>query len=450
MKKDRFRHLLTAMLFSIMVAAMSLAAFGQDVTTDTETEGKDGGYTLDQVVILSRHNIRSPLSAKGSALYELTPHKWFAWTSKPSELSLRGALLETEMGQYFRLWLEKEGLFPENYVPEDGAVRFYANGLQRTQATAHYFAAGLLPVANVTVERKGAPGDADDTFLPKVYFLNDSYQQDVMDEIDAMYDGKGLAGCRESLDGAFQLLTDVLDMKESEGWKSGKYGNFLEDASAMTLEQGKEPSVKGPLSTAVSLADALVLQYYEEPDDRRAAFGHDLSEEDWKTIGSVLRMNLELRFSTPLLAVNQAHLMLEELYQEMNTDGRKLTFLCGHDSTLASVLNALGVKDYVLPEAVEPTVPIGSKVVFERFTDAGGNAFYKICMVYQSVDQLRSIQQLSLETPPMIVPLSFQDVNTNDAGMIAEADLMKLFQDKIDSYYGLEEQYQEDELEQAA
>ena len=43
------------------------------------------------------------------------------------------------MGQYFRLWLENEGLFPENYIPRDGAVRFYANGLQRTQATAHYF-----------------------------------------------------------------------------------------------------------------------------------------------------------------------------------------------------------------------------------------------------------------------------------------------------------------------
>ena len=57
------------------------------------------------------------------------------------------------MGQYFRLWLENEGLFPENYIPRDGAVRFYANGLQRTQATAHYFSAGLLPVAVVPVER---------------------------------------------------------------------------------------------------------------------------------------------------------------------------------------------------------------------------------------------------------------------------------------------------------
>ena len=54
------------------------------------------------------------------------------------------------MGQYFRLWLEKEGLFPENYIPRDGAVRFYANGLQRTQATAHYFSAGLLRMWSIT------------------------------------------------------------------------------------------------------------------------------------------------------------------------------------------------------------------------------------------------------------------------------------------------------------
>ena len=110
-------------------------------------------YQLKQVVILGRHNIRSPLSEKGSILDEITPHDRFRWTSNPGELSLRGAMLETTMGQYFRLWLENEGLFPENYIPRDGAVRFYANGLQRTQATAHYFSAGLLPVAVVPVER---------------------------------------------------------------------------------------------------------------------------------------------------------------------------------------------------------------------------------------------------------------------------------------------------------
>ena len=51
------------------------------------------------------------------------------------------------MGQDFRLWLEDQGLFPENHQPEEGAVRFYAYAKQRTLGTARYFSTGLLPVA---------------------------------------------------------------------------------------------------------------------------------------------------------------------------------------------------------------------------------------------------------------------------------------------------------------
>ena len=38
-------------------------------------EGEQPGYTLDQVVVLSRHNIRSPLSGSGSLLGDITPHE---------------------------------------------------------------------------------------------------------------------------------------------------------------------------------------------------------------------------------------------------------------------------------------------------------------------------------------------------------------------------------------
>ena len=110
------------------------------------------GYELVQTVVLSRHSIRSPLSGKDSVLSTLTPHEWFAWSSNPSELSLRGGALETMMGQYYRKWLEDEGLISENWIPEDGQVRFYANAKQRTIATANYFLTGMLPVSDVLVE----------------------------------------------------------------------------------------------------------------------------------------------------------------------------------------------------------------------------------------------------------------------------------------------------------
>ena len=97
---------------------------GTAITTTEETLDNEG-YTLEKVVILSRHNIRSPLSSGDSILAKITPHKWFEWSSPASQLSVRGGVLETSMGQYFRRWLEDEGLFRENYQPDEDAVAEY-------------------------------------------------------------------------------------------------------------------------------------------------------------------------------------------------------------------------------------------------------------------------------------------------------------------------------------
>ena len=418
-----------------------------EAVTETEQAKK---YSLAQVVILSRHNIRSPLSDKGSMIHEITPHEWFKWTSKTGELSLLGAMLETTMGQYFRLWLEDEGLFPENYLPKDGVVRFYANSLQRTQATAHYFSTGLLPVAVVPVECHQEYGEGDATFLPLINFMNDDYEQDVREEIAQRGGGEGLSGYRASLEDAMNLLMEVTDMNDSEAYASGEFGDFLKNENTLTLTEGEEPKTSGSIKMATSIADALVLQYYEEPDDLKASFGHELTEDDWKTIGSVLGVYEELLFTSPKLAVNLAHPMLKELYAEMNAQGRKFSFLCGHDSTISSCLAALGVEEYTLPGAIEPTTPIGIKLVFSRWENKKGESFYQVNLVYQSVAQLRSLQQLSLEVPPMIVPISFEGVETNEDGMIAEDDLLDLFEEKIDMFDELVEEYEAEETEEAA
>ena len=419
----------------------ALLVFGMVFSAGAMAEQAESEYTLAQVTVLSRHSIRSPLSDKGSVLSEITPHEWFAWTSNPGELSLRGAMLETTMGQYFRLWLEKEGLFPENYIPEEGAVRIYANGFQRTQATARYFSAGLLPVAVVPVECHVDYNEPDGTFLPLIQFMEEDYAQDVLEEIYERGGGEGLQGYTDSLDDALHLLVEVADLNESEAYVSGEYGNLLEDDSVMTLEEGQEPKISGALKTACSVADALVLQYYEEPDEKKAAFGHELTQEDWRTIGGIVSTYEKILFSAPLLSVNVAHPMLEELYAELKTPERRFTYLCGHDSTLISVLSALGAEEYYLPGAVEPATPTGTKLVFERWQNSSQESFYKVKLVCQSADQLRSIQPLSLEIPPVIVPLSFEGIVEDENGMIREQDLTDLFERKINELYELEEFY---------
>ncbi len=403
--------------------------------------GDDAAYTLDRMVMLSRHNIRSPLSGSGSLLGDITPHEWFQWTSNPSELSLRGAMLETRMGQYIRLWLEKEGLFPENYHPEEGAVRFYANAKQRTQATARYFSAGLLPVAVTPVEMHAEYDTMDPIFNPALTYISEAYTQAVQDQIAEKGGVAGMKGIHAGLMDAIGLLMDVTDMEQSEAYKAGTYGNLLEDDSTVILEQGKEASMTGPIKTATSVADALTFQFYEMADDRAAAFGHDLTVEDWRKLHTIVDTYTDMLFGTPLIAVNAAHPLLQEIRSELTQDGRQFSFLCGHDSNLASVLSALGVEDYLLPDTVEQHTPIGAKLAFSRWVDGNGEAYWTVELIYQSTDQLRSLAELSLDNPPVRYPLHFDGVAENGDGMIAEADLLALLDGAIAAYDALEAQY---------
>ena len=145
-------------------------------------------YELKEVVVMSRHNIRSPLSS-GATYQRVTPYEWFKWSSPSSQLSLRGGVLETEMGQFFRQWVVGEGLLPDNYRPEGEEVLFYANSRQRTFATAKYFSAGFLPFANVEITHKLQEDKMDPVFTPQFTKMNDAYRQQVLDEIQAMHGG---------------------------------------------------------------------------------------------------------------------------------------------------------------------------------------------------------------------------------------------------------------------
>ena len=410
-----------------------------DVNRTEKTEDTDdSACTLDRVVILSRHNIRSPLSEGGSLLGDITPHEWFAWTSRPGELSLRGALLETMMGQYFRLWLEDEGFFPENYRPEEGAVRFYANAKQRTLATARYFSAGLLPVANVEIESHAAYDTMDPTFIRPTSFLTDEYAADISRQVAEMGGEDGMKGILDGLHDAMELLMEVADIRESKAYKDGTVGALTEGETTLLLE-GLD--MEGPINTANSVVDALTLQYYEEADPVKAAFGHALSREDWLKLHSIADTFSDMLFTRPLVCVNMAHPLLQEIRAELQADERRFSFLCGHDCNIVSVLASLGVTDYRLPETIEPKTPIGCKLVFERWLDAEGEAFYKVSIVYQSTEQLREYARLSLDNPPMKVPVVFPGVQTNADGMIAEDDLLTLFDGAIDAYERLRERY---------
>lgn len=391
-------------------------------------------YTLKEVVILSRHSIRSPLSTNGSALSRLTPHQWINWTSASSELTLRGGVLETMMGQYFRKWLVDEGLFKENAVPTADEVNFYANSMQRTIATAQYFSSGFMPLANVRVNHRYNASKMDPVFCPRLTKVSDAFCQEALKQIAAMGGKKGIVGINEKLKDSYAVTAKVLDLKDSPACKSGETCAFDDYNTQFIFKLYDEPKMKGSLKLANSASDAFILQYYEEPDAKKAAFGHDITLSDWEKIAKIKDVYGDVLFTAPIVAANVAHPLLVYLNDELNSAGRKFTFLCGHDSNIASVDAALGVDDYELPNSIEKKTPIGSKVVFEKWSDKSGKEFVAVNIVYQTTDQLRGLKMLSLDNPPMVYSLKLKGLTANADGLYTFEDVNGRFIEAIRAY----------------
>lgn len=122
--------------------------------------------------------------------------------------------------------------------------------------------------------------------------------------------------------------------------------SFSQFPSSVGFKLNAEPFMNGGLKMACTVSDALVLQYYEEPDARKAAFGYEMGADDWVNVALVKEWYGDVLFTAPSVAVNVAHPLLQTMLSELQQDNRIFTFLCGHDSNIGSVLAALDTKAY--------------------------------------------------------------------------------------------------------
>ncbi|MDE5693185.1 MAG: histidine-type phosphatase [Duncaniella sp.] len=426
---------------AIIASALAFLCLGAPTILNAQAqrsqEFKDK-YKLKEAVVLSRHNIRSPLSDSKSDLGRMTPHEWTKWSAGKSELTSRGGALETMMGQYFRKWAVDAGMFPENYTPTADDLNVIANSMQRCIATAQYFSSGFMPVGGVRVNHRYTPSKMDPLFNPQLTKVSPEFVATAMEQINAMGGKKGIVGINEAIAPNYEFIQEVMDTKDSPMAKSNdpKLKDFTNYNTEIVLEKFKEPSMKAgsALKDLNAASDAFILQYYEEPDSVKAAFGKKLTRDQWSQLAHIKDVYQDVLFTAPIVAVNVANPLIQYMYDELLSPDRKFTFLVGHDSNLSSVATALGVEEYELPNAIEKKTPIGSKIVIEKFEGADGQEYADINIVYQSVDQLRNMELLSLDNPPMIYPLSLKGLEKNADGLYKLADLENRFEEALAAY----------------
>lgn len=382
-------------------------------------------YHLSEVVIFSRHNIRAPLAKPGSFISTITPHAWHDFGVKASELTMKGGVLETINGQFFHQWVVSEGLFPENAQPTDQELVVIANSKQRTISTARHFISSFMPLKSITVQHEGNIGDMDANFdMNLTSDISEEQWTQIRKETEELCNPKTLHELSKSLKPNFTLLEEVLDVKNSQAYKDGTFKGFNDHNCEVAYELGKEPEVTASLNQACQAVDALILQYYEEPDLQKVAFGKELTREQWQMLCKILHAKDHARFSSPTINRLVSNRLRNLIANSLQSNGRKFTFICGHDTNILNLLQSLRITAYETTDAIEIGTPIGSKIVFEKWEDEAGNAFIGVNHVYQKVDQLRNNTLLNLDTTPNIIPLQFEGLTPNEDGLYTLSQML--------------------------
>lgn len=406
MKKLKLRHLVLCLP---MLIPFSPSVYAADNT--------EGDYTLEQVLVLSRHGLRAPLATGGSALAKVTPKTWPSWDTPGSYLTTRGGVLEAYFGKYLANWLDETNLVKKDGCPTEKDIYVYTNSMQRTISTGQFFAAGSYPGCDITVNHRPEFNKMDPVFNPVITDGSEEFKQKALEAMTNYYPKGGIDGLNRDLKPSYELAAKVVDYKKSETCLVDKRCDLVDEPTALSANVNKEPGINGPLRTGTIISDALILQYYEGFPMKEVGWGNVKSEKDWKALVEIKDWYTDVLFAPPVVAKHISKPLVTYMNSVWNNkDSAKFTFLAGHDSNVASVLSALDVKEYTLPGQFEKT-PIGGKIIFQRWKDNKTNKqMMKMEYVYQTTDQIRNMELLTAENPPQRVTLEMKGCPIDSKG----------------------------------
>lgn len=367
---------------------------------------------LQQVIVFSRHGIRTPLPNTINFLKTVTPKHWPSWDCPAGYLTTQGGVLESYFGDYFIKWLASKHL---KLSAED--VFVYANSLHRTVATAQYFTLGAFSGLDIPVKHKYPIERMDPIFNPIIHNDCADFKNGLIDNIRQFTGSSQLIEkLDEQLIPAYRLLANILDYKHSSLYQQYQC-EFEQLPTMIDFVKNDEPILNGPLAIGTAVADAWTLQYYSAFAKQDIAWGMINSHEQWKIITDIKNQYINLLFKSPTLSRHIAKPLITFIASLFESQQHKFSLLVGHDSNIAAFLGALGFKNYQLPEQCE-TTPIGGKVVMCRYYDRHVDQHYfKVEYLYQSFEQIHLGVPLTANNPPNHITLTLSDKAPNSQGM---------------------------------
>ncbi|WP_049024919.1 bifunctional glucose-1-phosphatase/inositol phosphatase, partial [Klebsiella pneumoniae] len=275
-----------------------------------------------------------------------------------------------------------------------------------------FFITGAFPGCGIPVHHQPQMGTMDPTFNPVITDDSPAFREKALQAMEKERQGMQLTE-------SYKLLETMIDYRNSPSCKEKKVCSLSEGKDTFSAGYQQEPGVSGPLKVGNSLVDSFTLQYYEGFPKDQVAWGEIASDKQWQVLSKLKNGYQDSLFTSVAVAQNVAKPLVKYIDNALVGEGAskaKVTLLVGHDSNIASLLTALDFKPYQLPGQYERT-PIGGKLLFQRWHDSAGNRdLMKIEYVYQSTEQLRNADALTLQAPPQRITLALNGCPVDDQG----------------------------------
>lgn len=377
-----------------------------------DTAAHDDGSDLQFVVYLSRHGVRSP-TGKSAQYNSYSSAPWPEWKVAPGYLTPHGFHLMELFGSFDRMQLASEGLFAAQGCDAASHTTIYADSDQRTRETGKALAQGLFPGCDLAVQ--GSPEATNNPIfhpIPSGRLHLDSARA------QAAIAGR-IGGDPTNLAIAYKTQIAALDtILATCGTASPsihKRTSLFDIPATLTTGAGDHlADLKGPINTASTLSENLLLEYTE---------GMDSSDVGWGCVDRTRLQSLmdlhsaasDFAQRTPVIASAQASNLLDHIANAIEQAathkaisgtlsklGDKALFLVGHDTNIENVAGLLNLT--WIADGRRDDTPPGSVLLFELWRQRQtGTLSVRTYFMAQTLDQMRSSTPLTLTAPPQRV-----------------------------------------------
>lgn len=357
---------------------------------------------LEYAVILSRHGVRSPTWEPGR-LNEYSVAPWPRWGVAPGELTPHGRKLIELLGAYYRQRFLHDRLLNDGTCGDTPRLFIWADTDHRTLETGHGFADSILPGCGVPVH-SAASGTKDAIFGGLGTVDLQAAAQEVLARLGP-HPEQAVGPYRAAL----TKLQFILD--------GGRHPAKALDTSAFGVSEGnKALELRGPLATASTLSENLLLEYAEGMSGANLGWGR-LSKSD---LLDILRLHVfyaDLMRRTPALARARgsnlvAHILASLTQAASGTavagaigpPGTSVLILAGHDTNQSNISGMLDLA-WKLPDYPQDDTPPGGALIFTLWRGSGGERSVRIEYLAASLDQMHDVTPLTLAEPPASTPV---------------------------------------------